>query len=216
MAVHQGLRKIEVFNAGDVGVAVQAGGEDVIEPGRFDISEVGVADQTAVGDHGDLADTEAGLEIGEDTRQGAGVVGVPGEDVMRDRDTLPGDEQTDHHLRAVAAMATVKQRAGIAVVRGHDLRRTFGAACEKLNFNDRQTKRMLGHGVAGGETLGRYTSPEWLDISHRMEDIEELILSKAPAVYNALRPKGVPRLPDAEDVVVQNKGTPRPSRRRPR
>ena len=121
-----------------------------------------------------------------------------------------------HYSDASAAMATVKQRAGIAVVRGHDLRRTFGAACEKLNFNDRQTKRMLGHGVAGGETLGRYTSPEWLDISHRMEDIEELILSKAPAVYNALRPKGVPRLPDAEDVVVQNKGTPRPSRRRPR
>ena len=75
---------------------------------------------------------------------------------------------------------------------------------------------MLGHGVAGGETRGRYTSPEWLDISQRKEAIEELILSKAPAVYNALRPKGVPRLPDAKDVIIQNKGNPRPSRRRPR
>ncbi len=121
-----------------------------------------------------------------------------------------------HYSDATVAMSTVKERAGIEVVRGHDLRRTFGAACEKLNFTDRQTKRMLGHGVAGGETLGRYTSPEWLDISQRMEAIEELILSKAPAVYNALRPKGAPRLPDAEDVVVQNKGTVRPSRRRPR
>lgn len=121
-----------------------------------------------------------------------------------------------HYSDSSVAMSTVKQRAGISVVRGHDLRRTFGAACEKLNYGDRQTKRMLGHGVAGGETLGRYTSPEWKDISARAEAIEELILSKAPAVYNALRPKGAPRLPDAEDVVVQNKGSPRPSRRRPR
>ena len=30
---------------------------------------------------------------------------------------------------ATVAMSTVKQRAGIAVVRGHDLRRTFGGAC---------------------------------------------------------------------------------------
>ena len=35
----------------------------------------------------------------------------------------------------------------------HDLRRTFGAACEKLGFTDRQVKRTLGHGVAGGETV---------------------------------------------------------------
>ena len=79
----------------------------------------------------------------------------------------------DHEFPASAAMATVKRRAGIAVVCGHDLRRTFGAACGKLNFNVRQTQRMLGHGVARGETLGRYASPEWLDMSQRMEAVEE-------------------------------------------
>ena len=114
------------------------------------------------------------------------------------------------------ALRTVKERAGIDVIRGHDLRRTFGAACEKLNYSDRQTKRMLGHSTAGGESVGRYTSPEWQDICSRMEAIEELIFSKAPAVYNALRPKGAPRFPDAEDVVVEKKPSTRPTRRRPR
>lgn len=113
------------------------------------------------------------------------------------------------------AMDTVKKRAGLKVVRGHDLRRTFGAACEKLGYNDRQIKRLLGHGPALGETLGRYTTPEWADIADRMQRVEELILSKAPSVYNALRPKALPRMGDAEDILAANKSS-RPSRRRPR
>jgi integrase len=130
--------------------------------------------------------------------------------------TKSAQSNTGHYSDASCAMSTVKRRAGIPVVRGHDLRRTFGGACEKLNFTDRQTKRMLGHGVAGGETLGRYTSPEWLDIAKRMDAIEELILSKAPSVYNALRPKGVARLPDPDDVVVDSRLSVRRSRRKPR
>jgi integrase len=95
-----------------------------------------------------------------------------------------------HYADPSVAMRTVKERAGIKVLRGHDLRRTFGAACEKLGFTDRQTKRMLGHGAASGETLGRYTTPEWRDIANRMAKVEELILKSAPDVYNALRPRG--------------------------
>ena len=102
------------------------------------------------------------------------------------------------------AMKTVKEAAGIKVVRGHDLRRTFGAACEKLGFSDRQTKRMLGHSISGGESVGRYTGPEWADLVLRMDRIEELILSKAPSVYNAIRPRGAPRMQDPEDVVAPN------------
>ena len=99
-----------------------------------------------------------------------------------------------HYADPTVAMNTVKERAGIKVLRGHDLRRTFGAACEKLGFTDRQIKRMLGHGVAAGETLGRYTTPEWADIAARMSKIEEEILTAAPDVYNALRPKNKARL----------------------
>lgn len=113
------------------------------------------------------------------------------------------------------AMKTIKENAGLKVVRGHDLRRTFGAACEKLGFSDRQTKRMLGHAVAGGESVGRYTGPEWEDLTDRMARIEELILSKAPSVYNALRPKNAPRMHDPEDVVAPNIAS-KPSKRKAR
>ncbi|MCX7139833.1 MAG: tyrosine-type recombinase/integrase [Proteobacteria bacterium] len=113
------------------------------------------------------------------------------------------------------AMNTVKKNAKVAVLRGHDLRRTFGAACEKLGLADRQIKRMLGHAVAGAESLGRYTSPEWKDLTERMERVEELILSKAPSVYNALRPRSSARMQDAEDIVVAATAK-RPPRRKPR
>ena len=120
-----------------------------------------------------------------------------------------------HYSDPSVALNTVRERAGIKTVRGHDLRRTFGAACEKLGFTDRQAKRMLGHGVASGETLGRYTSPEWGDIADRMRRVEELILAAAPSVYNALRPKSAARIPDAEDVAIQ-RGERRASKRKPR
>ena len=120
-----------------------------------------------------------------------------------------------HYSDPSVAMNTVKERAGIKVLRGHDLRRTFGGACEKLGFTDRQTKRMLGHGVAAGETLGRYTSPEWSDIAGRMAKVEELILSAAPEVYNALRPQGRARMSSSEDVAIPA-GPKRPSRRQSR
>ena len=114
------------------------------------------------------------------------------------------------------ALKTVRDLAGIKVVRGHDLRRTFGAACERLGLNDRQIKRMLGHGVAGGETLGRYTSPEWQDVSDRMKKVEEEILKIAPTVFNALRPRGAHRMDDSEAAVIDPSPKRRASRRKPR
>jgi integrase len=103
------------------------------------------------------------------------------------------------------ALNTIRENAGIKVVRGHDLRRTFGAACEKLGFSDRQTKRMLGHVTAGGESVNRYTEAEMSDIADRMRRVEELMFSKAPSVYNALRPKGAQRMTDKEDIVASVK-----------
>ncbi len=118
-----------------------------------------------------------------------------------------------HYNDATVALNTVRERAGIKTVRGHDMRRTFGAACEKLGFSDRQTKRMLGHGVAAGESLGRYTDPEWIDLVRRMERVEELIMVAAKPVYNALRPRSVPRLSDGDDVQIKPK-TWRPTKRK--
>ena len=106
-------------------------------------------------------------------------------------------------------------KRGIEIVRGHDLRRTFGAACEKLGFSDRQTKRMLGHASSGGESVGRYTGQDGWDLVDRMSRVEDLMLSKAPSVFNALRPRGAARMLDTEDVVATNIEA-RASRRKPR
>jgi len=114
------------------------------------------------------------------------------------------------------AMRTVRDNAGIKVIRGHDLRRTFGSACEKLNLTDRQIKRMLGHGLASGETLGRYTTPEWEDVAERMKKVEEEIFKVAPSVYNALRPRGAQRMPDSEAAVIDPRPKQRASTRQPR
>jgi integrase len=111
--------------------------------------------------------------------------------------------EVGHYGDPSVAMGTVRERAGIKAVRGHDLRRTFGAACEKLGLADRQVKRMLGHAVGGGETLGRYTEPEWKDHVERMMKIEQLILKSAPAVYNALRPSKMPDLPEKAEPVIK-------------
>jgi integrase len=108
-----------------------------------------------------------------------------------------------HYGDPSRAMDTVRERAGIKAVRGHDLRRTFGAACEKMGLADRQVKRMLGHAVGGGETLGRYTTPEWKDHMERMAKIEQLILKSAPSVYNALRPAKEQALPEKGEPVIQ-------------
>lgn len=112
------------------------------------------------------------------------------------------------------AMATVKAMSGVKQARGHDLRRTFGAAGDKLGYSDRQTKRMRGHSVGGGESVGRYTSPEWRDIADRMRRVEELILCKAPGVYNALRPEGDSPLQEGSGGDIPARG-PRGSRRTP-
>lgn len=111
--------------------------------------------------------------------------------------------EVGHYADPSVAMDTVRKRAGIKAVRGHDLRRTFGAACEKLGLIDRQVKRMLGHAVGGGETLGRYTAPEWKDHMERMVKIEKLILKSAPSLYNALRPAREPELPEEDEPVIR-------------
>ncbi|MBG6075373.1 tyrosine-type recombinase/integrase [Polaromonas sp. CG_9.11] len=110
---------------------------------------------------------------------------------------------TGHYSDPSVAMKTVRDAAGIKVVRGHDLRRTFGAACEKLGLIDRQVKRMLGHSTGGGDTLGRYTTPEWGDVVSRMEKIEEMIMRTAPQVFNALRPRGVKSMSDESDTLIK-------------
>lgn len=92
-------------------------------------------------------------------------------------------------LKRVTTMANemLKDRGHkILNLRGHDLRRTFGAACEKLGLSDRQIKRLLGHALTGGDVTNRYTVPEWHDTAKKMKTVEELMLSETSEMYDAL------------------------------
>ena len=72
---------------GDV-VAVQPGGEQMVEPGGGDRVDVVFGDQAPVSDHADAAHREPLGEVGQHSRQGGGVVGVAGEHVVRDGDPV--------------------------------------------------------------------------------------------------------------------------------
>ncbi|MGC4077705.1 MAG: tyrosine-type recombinase/integrase [Rubrivivax sp.] len=95
-----------------------------------------------------------------------------------------------HYSDPSVARDTVRERAGVKVLRGHDLRRTFGRVCEELGFTPAQTQRLLGHATAGGKATHRYTDPEWKVVAKRMERVERKILSPASRVYDALKPLG--------------------------
>ena len=119
-----------------------------------------------------------------------------------------------HYSDPSRALNTVREKAGIKVVRGHDLRRTFGGACEVLGFTEKQTKRMLGHGYASGDVSNRYSKAEEAEVKARMAKVEELIMGTAPNVYNALLPAGMTKLANASQDVRVALGYKRPSRRK--
>ena len=172
-------------------------GQEVLD--RFDLHAVKNGHKTAAeakmpGSRKGLIYVKNGKEVDHKAEENAG-----GEWVLPSG--IPCE--VGHYGDLTVAMGTVRERAGIKAVRGHDLRRTFGAASEKLELADRRVKRMLGHAVGGGETLGRYAEPEWKDHVERMAKIEHLILKSAPAVYNALRPAKEAALPEKGDVVIK-------------
>ena len=95
------------------------------------------------------------------------------------------------HVQAVPPASGIQNKAPcIEVLRGHDLRRTFGAACEKLGFSDRQTQRMLGHSVTGGQSVRRYTPQELVDMRERMSRVERLMLRDTAEMFHALSDGG--------------------------
>lgn len=55
-----------------------------------------------------------------------------------------------HYSDATNAVRTVRDMAGIKVVRGPRLATQIRRGVRAIGLDDRQIKRMLGHGVAGG------------------------------------------------------------------
>lgn len=110
---------------------------------------------------------------------------------MRTVKNLANDLLIKRHDEAELGSTGEKKKAPrIEVLRGHDLRRTFGAACEKLGFSDRQTQRMLGHAVTGGQSVRRYTPQELVDMRERMSRVERLMLRDTDEMFHALSDGG--------------------------
>jgi hypothetical protein len=100
-------------HGGDVFAAAQLGGEQPVTLGGFDLGDVVVGDQPAVGDHTDPPDREPSVRSSSTPFEGGGVLGAAGEHVMGDRDPVRRGEQPDHHLRPVATpVAGVAERLG--------------------------------------------------------------------------------------------------------
>lgn len=99
-----------------------------------------------------------------------------------------------HYTDATVALTRVVKMANellkdtnfkIDVLRGHDLRRSFGAACDMLGFDRRQSKFMLGHSP-GGDVTDRYTIPNVSEQIERVTAVEKLMLLKTKSMYHAL------------------------------
>jgi integrase len=117
---------------------------------------------------------------------------------------------TGHYSDATDLLDDIREEIGVQKLTRHDLRRTFG--------------RVARHGAGVGDLVGdflnhsknvtdRYMEAEWADLKEAMSKIEQEILSKAPNVYNDLKPVDWPMLPAPPRHVCR---PPKPRTGRPR
>ncbi|WP_414442483.1 tyrosine-type recombinase/integrase [Burkholderia sp. 22PA0106] len=100
--------------------------------------------------------------------------------------------KSGHYSDATALLASLREETGIARLAPHDFRRSFGAVMTALDVPESVKKRFLNH--ADASVTDTYTRPEWALLKEWMERIEQSILSRAPNVYNALKPVDWPPL----------------------
>ncbi|MGS1020578.1 tyrosine-type recombinase/integrase [Burkholderia glumae] len=100
--------------------------------------------------------------------------------------------KSGHYSDATALLASLRTETGIGKLAPHDLRRSFGAVMTSLDVPETVKRRFLNH--ADASVTDTYTKPEWLMLREWMERIEQAVLSKAPNVYNALKPIDWPPL----------------------
>jgi integrase len=113
--------------------------------------------------------------------------------------------KTGHYANPNELLDSIRDEAGVEILTRHDLRRTFGSVLVSLGVPLGISKRFLNHKSRGEilvfsekeeEGVTRiYTKTEWGLLQQWMKTIEDFILSKAPNVYNALKPADVPPLP---------------------
>lgn len=101
--------------------------------------------------------------------------------------------KSGHYSDATALLASLRAETEIAKLAPHDLRRSFGAIMTAIDVPEAVKKRFLNH--ADANVTDTYTKPEWAMLRDWIERIEQAVLSKAPNVYNALKPIDWPPLP---------------------
>ncbi len=107
--------------------------------------------------------------------------------------------KTGHYSDATALLDALRDEAGIEKLARHDLRRSFGAVMMALDVPEGVRKRFFNH--ADASVTETYTKAEWSMLRDWMARIEQSILSKAPNVYNALKPADWPMLAAPEPHV---------------
>jgi integrase len=101
--------------------------------------------------------------------------------------------RSGHYSDPNSLLGYIRQDAGIATLRPHDLRRTFGRVAETLDFSESAIKRLLNH---SGDVTASYTEAEWKKLAERVQRMEDAMLATAPRVYNAVKPANSPPIGD--------------------
>jgi integrase len=119
--------------------------------------------------------------------------------------------KTGHYMDATDLLDDLREEIGLEKLNRHDLRRSFGAVMTSLGIDEVIKSRFLNH--AHAKVTDTYTQAEWQLLRESMMKIEQAILSKAPNVYNALKPADWPPLPAPAPHVCR---PPKPRTGRPR
>lgn len=117
--------------------------------------------------------------------------------------------KTGHYSDATDLLDSLREEAGIERLTRHDLRRSFGSMLETLDVPKGIAKRFFNH--ADADVTDTYTKAEWALLRDWMGRVEQEILSRAPNVYNALKPTDWPMLAAPEPHVTRPP-KPRPGR----
>jgi integrase len=104
--------------------------------------------------------------------------------------------KTGHYSDSKDLLDRVRDAIGLARLNRHDLRRTFGAMQGELHVPETIMRSFFNH--SSPNVTATYTKAEWQLLRDWMARIEQGILSKAPNVYNSLKPLDWPCLSPIE------------------
>ena len=104
--------------------------------------------------------------------------------------------QSGHYMDATDLLDDLREEIEVERLNRHDLRRSFGAVMTALEVPDGIKSRFLNH--AHTTVTDVYTQAEWSLLRDWMMKIEQSILSRAPNVYNSLKPADWPPMPPIE------------------